>query len=232
MDHVKKYRISLFVVVGLLVAGLVAWQLILFFSFRVVSISPNPRKPVATSTENFEIKFNKELDAGVDYSQQVAKNSFLVKSIQVRKKSLLIDLKTLENKQYSFTLSNVLAKNGQNMSELTIRFKAKYIPYNELSEAEKRRQLEQTDVGAVEDPLDKFLPHGDLGYYLTGAFLGEGENYRYTLHARITLSKSDVNTGRDAAIQTQKQMIQEYIKSKNIDPAGYPISYEIVDPPF
>ncbi len=211
----------------------VGWIAYLQLTFRVTSITPDLGKTVATSTDVIEVSFSKELQNKTDYlDNKTADNSKIVSSVTVDSKRMLIDLKPLQAGEYSITIKNIVAKNGQTMSELKLNFSAEYVPYSQLSDKEKELQLSQTDVDALEDPLDQYLPQSDLGYYLSGGFTDSKNPEQYVLNARITLSKADVSTGREAAIAVQKQKIRDFISSQGLNPDDYPISYEIVDPPF
>lgn len=229
----SRQRTKILIVTGVLLLAFVVWQVVLYKSFRIISISPDPKNYVATSTENFTITFNKELSTSQDYNRQIASKESIATSVRIVGNKMIIDLGVLKTgNNYAFTLRDIAAKSGQIIPELSFNFGAKYIPYNELSRSEQVQQLSQTDVDAIEDPLDKFLPYSELGFYLTGAHTGLADDLKFTLHARIALSRADVNSGREAAIELQKRKIQEFIQSKDLDPGIYPITYEIVDPPF
>lgn len=226
----KSFLYATLIVLALVAVGWVAYSQLVF---RAVSMTPDLGKTVATSTDVIEINFNKELQDKNDYlTKNTTDSAKIVSSITVNSKRMLVDLRSLESGEYSIVIKNIVAKNGQNIGELKLDFKAEYVPYNQLSDKEKELQISQTDVNALEDPLDQYLPHSDLGYYLSGGFTDPKNAEQYVLVARITLSKADVSTGRAVVVESQKQKIREFISSKNLDPNDYPISYEIVDPPF
>lgn len=232
MDGQRKNHIRIIIGCVFLLMGIIAWQVFVASRFRITSISPNTGKLIPSSTESIVISFSKSLVSGRDYEEELSDDQAIVQSIEVENKQLTVHLKALdEEKQYAFSIKEVVAESGQIVQDIEISFITKYIPYNDLSKAQQERQLEQTDINAEEELLDTFLPYGDLGYYLAGLYVGEGQNYRYELRARITLSRADMSN-RETAIELQKQNIREFIRSKQLDPDSYPIEYEIVEPPF
>ncbi len=232
MDSTLVNKKKLLIVAILLVIGAVGWFVILSLQFRVVSVTPNLKKSIARSTDVVEIRFNKLLASNIDYDKTLIDSDDVVVSVRVKGKSLIVDLRNLEDRKYSFSIKTIKAANGQTIPELSYSFSAKYIPFNKLSNAEKNLQLNQTDVDAIEDPLETFLPHSELGYYLTGTHVGSSDDLQFVLRARITLSRADINTGRDEAVAAQKEQIRKFIESKGLDPNNYPITYDVVDPPF
>lgn len=219
--------------IGAALLLIILWQFYLSLTFRVISIVPNPSKIVATSTDKFEIKFNKKLAKIADYSKLISSSNIVIKNVSSSNDTLIINVGTIrEFKEYKITIQNIVSESNQQINEINIKFNARYKSFNELTEEEQRIHLDSTDINAIEDPIDQYLPHNELEYELSGMFIKSGNNSEYVLFAKILLSKSDLGNNRDPAIARQKARILDYIKSKNIDPDKYKIEYTIVDPPF
>lgn len=199
--------------------------------FGVTKIIPGNKGTIATSTDTFEIRFNRELDASKDYKKDSIDDGGIIKSIKAEKKSLFITVKQLkEGTSYNFTIRNIYDKKGSFVSSLPFSFKATYISEANLTKEQRDLMAKNTDKGISIDPLLSQLPYGGINWVLTGDYESTESGTILVINAKITFSKSDVTTDKAAAFTTYKKQINDYITSLKLDPAKYNIRYQLIEP--
>lgn len=201
--------------------------------FKLTGTTPDLNNTIATSTGTIKLNFNKKIDSSVGYVSKIEGDAEIINSISVEEKTILIKLKPLiKDKKYSFVIKDIKSTDGKYISKIPINFTAKYVPYNKLSSDQKSLELSQTDKNNSKDPILAIVPHQGDQFYLTSEYTSseDGESI-FVLNAQLFLYRSDLGSGRDAAIEKCKTKVRDYLKSNGLNLDNYLVRYEITEPP-
>jgi hypothetical protein len=223
------------IVIGalVLVIGLTLNNIYRNSTFRLTKSTPALNGVLSTSTGTIKLEFNRKIDGSINYADGLDGSTEIISSISVEENSLVVKLKPLtKDKKYSFTIREIKSLDGEHINKLPVNFTARYIPYDQLSSAQKNLELSETDKDNQEDPVLAIVPHQGDQFYLTSEHTAteDGEPI-LVLNAQLFLYRSELESGRAAAIEKGKNKVREYLRSRDLDPEKYLIRYEITEPP-
>lgn len=229
--------------ITILISTVLIISLIIYFGWKsatlqVVSTTPKTDE-VTVGTSAIDIEFSKEINA-VEYEKNIVDPDKIVTGITMKDQNLVslkIDNLVL-GKKYSIGLKDITAKSGGSIGKYNLEFTPKNIDFADLSEEEKRRQIDETDKREFEDPLEATLPHETSNYKMT--FITRDEST--DLPATITITMKFFEPGSNAlpATPAEKQEYLnnirkyrtealEYLKSNGIDINNYVLEYTELD---
>lgn len=230
MHNQRKFIIITIISAALLLLLLALVQVWQNSQFRVVNTLPLQGTRMPTGTSVIKLELNKSISTDSIQLKQVQDPQTIVRGVEATEKTILIRIAAIEeNKKYTINLGDVRSVSGDTIKQLTLRFTGAYIPYERLSNEAKQLLLSETDRAVPEDPLQAHLPHSTLDYQLKALNTVNHDNeHEFQVLATLYLSGADVRSGQDQAVQRLKLQIQEYIRSKGLDPTAYSIKYEII----
>jgi hypothetical protein len=226
-------RFVIITVIGILaLIGLYfTWQI---STFRVTSTTPKNNEVTAGINS---IDFNFSQSVGDVSGDNLSASAQILTGISKKDaKTVTVGVQNLViNKEYTITLKNIRSEKGDTISEYTYKFKVKNLDFSELSEAERKRQLDNTDKGNYDNPLAAFLPHETTQYKITYT---EPVLESTELPDTITITMKFFEPGSNAAPATpaQKQTYLNdirkyrtealnYLKDKGVDINKYVMVY-------
>lgn len=229
----NKKTMFLIVCAVFFVFGLLIFISVRSSGFRLVESIPEINGEVSTSTGTIKLIFSKKLDSSLNYNEQIeGENADTVIGVNVEGENLLLVMHPLkENSSYDFSVKNIRSVDGDTISSVPVVFTTKYIPFTQLPKEQQEFELSQTDRGNQENTMQQHLPFQGDGFYLSGEYTSneDGETI-FIINAQILFTRDDL-ANRTAALDKYKQMIAEYIQSKNLNPDEQLIRYIINEPP-
>lgn len=205
----------------LILIGYGIWTL---SQFRVVAVAPDPKNlPLGTSTLTIDLSQNLQeisIDKNISSSDSIINGMYLSKPSQIT-----VQLGQLqENKSYTILLKDLRSTNGQVINEYVIQFSPTYVPFNELSSAEQKRQIEKTDQNVPNDPALSATPHTTEEYRLTSTQIAKNGKVEVELTLDILIPERQLSNPNDF-IRAAKNDAFEYLKQNNVNPDNYKINY-------
>lgn len=187
---------------------------------------------ITVSTSVIELRFNKILKEA-DYSKDlITQSTEFVHRVETRANKLYLYTSALsENNTYSFSLKHVVSKDGEVIDNINLSFTAKAIASDRVSKDQEVLEATLTDRDEINDPILYYLPHKGDGFYLQDEFVAKNNNYALVINAQLILTRADIISGIDQAEQLYKKKVEDYIRSKGLDPAKYSINYIVNVPP-
>lgn len=165
----KKLRLWLSVVLILGIFSLLIFVAYQQTRFRIVEITPDINTSVATSTVRLDIKFDRPLATDSATLDSIDSNG-LVTKVRSADDTLTLHLRELEkDRDYLITLQQVRSQNGDLLQKVELSFSTEYIPYSELSEAERQQQIAETDPEIINPTIHTYLPYHTETYSLIAA---------------------------------------------------------------
>lgn len=234
MEKVRKNPILfLLTVFAVIAVSLIIWTTISTGGFRLVRSTPGTSGKIATSTSTIRLDFNRDIGTEVSLAMIQGSERNIVTNIRKEARAIFLSLGTLEEEgKYSFSLGPIQSTSDETISSINFSFKAEYIPYDQLSAAQKELELAITDAGNFDDPILKHLPHQGKNFYLEAELTeSDEEEPILVIQAQLFLSRADVGKPRTQLISEFRPSIDEYIKSKQLDPASYLFRYSYNEPP-
>lgn len=133
-----------------------------YFSFRLKTISPGDEVPMSVT----QIEFVFTRDLSTDTLTGITKTPEANMAITIESNKIIFrPLDSLSQGSLTITVPNVIARNGEILGEVKKTFVVKYIPYNELSKDEQKRQVNQSDGGQGRfEIINGTLPHAAYNY--------------------------------------------------------------------
>lgn len=229
----KKPIIASLVAFAVIAVLFIVWVVYQNSNFRLVGATPGTSGTFATATSTVKLDFNREIDSDLNLSLVQGSSRDIVNNIKKDGQSILLSLGTLEEgEEYSFSVGPVQSSSNETISQINFSFTAKYIPFDQLSDAQQKLELSVTDSGNFEDPLLEHLPYQGKNFYLEAELTesDEGESI-LVVQAQLFLSRADVGKPRTQLISEFRPAIDEYIRSKQLDPASYLFRYSYNEPP-
>lgn len=234
----KKILIPIAVILVILlitVAVYYAWK---NSSLQIVSTTPKNNE-VTLGTSAIDFRFSKEINI-VEFEKNIEDPSKIISGIGLKdSKTLSIKLGELsKDTKYSITIKNITSKNGEVLKEYKFDFYPRDIDFKDLSEEEKRRQIEETDKTTYQDPLENVLPHETKDYKIT--YLTPSESIEMPATITITMKFFEPGSTAVPATPAEKQEYLnnlrryrtealEYLKSNGIDVSSYVMEYTELD---
>lgn len=230
MFNQSKYLSRGIILILAVIAGISVFLLIRDQQFRLVKSTPSRSGTVSTSTNGFELFFNKDLDGSADYSKSITDPGHLVGRIRLDKRSIIIETgPILQDKKYSFSLHDIHDAKGDVIKEIKFDFTAKYLPDSKISDEQKSLIAKLSRQYLQDYPLLAHLPYSTLDYSLEAVF-NQDENQRLgqpEIQAKLFLSHADMSEPR-AATARYKQEVIDYITSLGLNPSDYKINYLVI----
>lgn len=207
------------------------WQV---STFRVASTTPKNNE-VTAGINSIDFTFSQAV--GTVTGDNLSANAQILTGVTKKDATTItVGIQNLViNKEYVITLKDITSEKGQKINEYKYKFKVKNLDFSELSEAERKRQLENTDKGVYDNPLAAFLPHETAQYKITYT---EPVLESTELPDTITITMKFFEPGSNAAPATpaQKQAYLNdirkyraealnYLKDKGVDVSKYVMVY-------
>ncbi len=163
-----------FIIVIIIVITFIVFAIALLYSnnksnniFKLESTNPNTNNLVPTSTNKMILTFNEEIDSKSVTLGDINTEKDLVRSITINNKDLVINFNTLKNNYlYIITIKKISSVKGEQLKDTKIQFKTRYIPYSNLTEDQKKQQLEDTDPTPTNKTISNFLPYSTDNYVI------------------------------------------------------------------
>lgn len=234
----KKILIPVAVILVILLITITIYYAWKNSSLQIVSTTPkNDEITLGTSTIDF--KFNQDIDTA-EYEKNIEDPNKIISGIGLKdSKTLSIKLGELsKDTKYSITLKNITSKKGDILKNYKFDFSPRNIDYKDLSDEEKKRQIEETDNYSYQDPIENILPYETKNYKIT--FLTADESTDMPATITITMKFFEPGSNAVPATPAEKQEYLdslrkyrteaiEYLKSNGIDVSSYVMEYTELD---
>jgi hypothetical protein len=234
----KKIFIPAAVILVIILIGLALYYVWKSSSLQIVSTTPKNNE-ITLGTSAIDFNFSKDINE-VEFEKNIEDPNKIISGISLKDtKTLSIKLGELsKDTKYSITLKNITSKDGDILKEYKFDFYPRAIDFKDLSEEEKRRQIEETDKNTYQDPLENALPYETNNYKIT--YLTPSEDT--DVPATITITMKFFEPGDEAlpATTAEKQEYLnnirkyrteaiDYLKSNGIDVNNYVMEYTELD---
>lgn len=232
MDFIK-YKKQIIISAIIIVALVAMWSIYYyFFTFSVLSTSPS-RDRVATASPIITLTTNRTIsDAAISFDDG---SSGIVASVKPFKNTVIINLyQNMEaDKKYTIKISDLMSKDGYKMASYTFIFTPK-LDASLVNDAGQQIILDRQDnkPAIIDDPLISATPFSSDSYVVKSSLNSTPDGKGAVgLNATIFLTREDVVSGYDAAVEKYKAEIQDQLlKIQGYDAAKYQITYKIQDP--
>lgn len=228
----KKLLIIIFGALALFIFG--AYKIWENAQFRVLQTTPSITNTISTSTSVIKIDFSHDLSDEVAYNHTlILDGQSIVNEVERHERSLYIRIFELEEgKTYKISFAPIKSTNGNTIDKLRLEFKAVFIPYERLSQAQKELEAGETDRFEAEDPVLEFIPYSTLGYSLEPVNgVSEEGSYELLINLKIFLSNADRGYEQEAT-EAYKNQAFEYLRSNDINPESYKFNYLVQQPAY
>lgn len=199
--------------------------------FRVVSTNPK------TSDVTFLTPFIKlEMSEPITYENVSIPKQDIVRSYITSDKTITIHLTAMDvNKSYTVKIDSITSTLGNQIKDKKYSFKAKYIEWSKLPKDQQEGLLAQQDIKQTvsNDPIVEHLPHITPDYKLTALVVEEAGASKLKLKADLTIPYAETRSDGsvpEATVEAYKELVRQYIRSINYDPARYDLTFVVVAP--
>lgn len=218
--------LCIFLVIGLISYG--AWKAVSSTHFRLVSAQPSGTLPTSTDTLSFD--FNRTLLPADKQPSDVIKIQPEYKfTLTIHEKTLQIvtEAKQLQGTKFVVSINGLKAENGETLSK-ELSYDVKFVPFNELSKAERQRQVSVVGTPQDQNPLLSQLPYDAIAYKVTyvsddqkfgtasGDWKAEKNNYEVTVTTFAL--KDGTNDAFIAKHKALREDAKNWIRSLGVDP--------------
>lgn len=230
MTNINKLLIALGIITLIGYAAFLLYRN--FFTFYLTETNPRTGS-ISYLTPYIDVSFSQPINTNFnDFG--VVTDEPIVETTETNDKTLRIFLINLSrNQDYSLTIPFIESVDGDRLDNIVLEFKAKDIPFEQLSEPHQQYILNNQDQLPIThtDPILKHLPHSTLEFELSPLVTQNEINEPIlVLEARLLLTSADVNIDPKAATEKYKQSVIEYIKSLDLKPDDYTIRYIVINP--
>lgn len=221
----KRKVILLFIIIIAIIASLIALRIVNNMRFRLIDSSP---KGVVfpSSTNEIALIFNKALSGVSPSAEDVSINPNMNFNLSTKDKFLKIKFDTQPSADFTIEIKNITAKNGQNIDLIKKSYTVKYVPYKDLSDYEKQRQVQASDNYSNDYPIISQLPIYSDRYKITYRVpyaLPDGSPGRLILFISVLGTDAQIN---DQNYKNQaRQAAVEDIKSRGFNITDFSIRY-------
>jgi hypothetical protein len=227
---VKRKYISLIIIALILVTCLVVGlNVVNTLRFRVVSSSPKNNIFPSSSSEIVYF-FNKDLS---DPSNDTFVTSVTPKinfSSYVDGRAFHIIFYSPRPEKFSVSINNLKSTTGSTISKLEKQYTVKYVPYKDLTEYEKNKEISKTDPIESAYPITKQLPiYSDyyiIKYQVSEGALNDLKNPRPLILKIKTLGINKLAPATDSYIQKVHQMALDDIRARGFNPGKFTIIFD------
>lgn len=245
MDQSSKKRLRLIVIIGIIFLVVLAVVLLIVdqvmnknpygnyikiqnYDAKVKNISKDYENKITSSLYDIVVlNLNEEIDG------TAVEDAFIRESSEVQNEatrgsrysgSFIVDIESLQQSyrvQYSY--SNITNDNFVSGYPILLScVNPQDVKYTDF----KCKDLTNTEttINTPKDSIVNFLPYSTLSYSLRGDLTGES----LIIHAELRIASVDMPTDtneRREVIQTYKNMVTDWIRSKGYDPTTYTIEY-------
>ncbi len=223
-----RVKLIVIVLICLAIAGYGALIFSTQTGFRIVRLTPEDTLP--TSTRVIAMEFNKTLK---DLEQQ---NPGFVNlepgtdvSLSIRDKSLVLTLnqQLQQGTELKVMLTDIMAEDGSTLSE-ELKYSVKFVPYNDLSEEEQRRQADNSIAPLDRHPLLSILPYDAISYRIEYTItddkkFGTAKDWKAEKdNFKVFIYTFALKDGTDEAYRQKHMVLREdakaWIKDLGVDP--------------
>ncbi|MEI6581676.1 MAG: hypothetical protein WCN86_02275 [bacterium] len=222
----SRYKKIIWGAIILLIASFLVWVMYIVLVFQVLSITPSQNSKISGGSGQVTFNFNRDLDT-IDLGKQMYSSEGLSISAQVDKNKLTLFISNINQaKKYQIQLKEIRSKEGNTISYINYQFEGAFVPYGQLSDSEKNRQIKETDKGNLQDPVMGILPKYGDNYAIKYELFGEpSQKGKYIkLNIILLLDAQNINN-KDLAKQYKNEAL-DFLKSNNINPNDYVIKYD------
>ena len=222
----SRYKKIIWGAIILLIASFLVWVMYIVLVFQVLSITPSQYSKISGGSGQVTFNFNRDLDT-IDLGKQMYSSEGLSISAQVDKNKLTLFISNINQaKKYQIQLKEIRSKEGNTISYINYQFEGAFVPYGQLSDSEKNRQIKETDKGNLQDPVMGILPKYGDNYAIKYELFGEpSQKGKYIkLNIILLLDAQNINN-KDLAKQYKNEAL-DFLKSNNINPNDYVIKYD------
>jgi hypothetical protein len=219
----------LLIILGLVaIFGLAIFGFIQNRKFHLVKSDPANKSTTVPASQIITFYFNKELaaaESGITnsdegrYNNLIEINPLVPGRIQIDGKKLIFKpgVQGFEDSiTYKVKVSNIKSEQGEVLPDIVIEFTSKYVPFNQLSEAQQQQQINQTDQYLdTKTDRNKFinnLPYTTDGYSI--------EYIHSSDYFTIRITNSPVASQKTAALK--------YMSDRGVDPNRERIEYFVI----
>lgn len=220
----KYILLSVIVVIVLIFVGLVIYSLNResFKQFRMVSTLPESNQSFPSSSNQINVKFNREINANKITLDDIDSN-FLVSEIIVDKKILVLKLRTLiVNKNYNINIKKVESTSGEILTNTKLSFTTKYIPFSDLSKEEQKLQIEDTDPKPKIESIKNFIPYSTSNYSIvSGELIGPDGKTKPAVVVKDLFYMGINPPYPESEIKASAETINKFLSSTGVDRNTY-----------
>ncbi len=191
--------------------------------FKLESTNPNTNNLVPTSANKMILTFNKEIDLKSVTLSDINAEKDLVRSININNKDLVINFNALKNNYvYIITINKISSVKGEQLKDIKIQFKTKYIPYSNLTEDQKKQQLEDTDPTPTNKTILNFLPYSTDNYVIKSGKIVDSNGKSNTIVVVKNLFYMGLTPPYpDSEIKATAKTVTDFLNSTGIDRNTY-----------
>lgn len=202
--------------------------------FSVASTNPNA-KQMTTWTPFFKISFTGNLSSRGLLVSTSPKQSIYNNQVYVSGDTLTINLSVpLNPKQtYKITINNIADTSGATIKNKIFSFTPKPVTFSQITDNSQQEalMLRNEESPIYRDPLLKKLPYNTLSYNLIPYITTSSQNNLPVINIKAELllneSQASSQASETAAVSQDKESIQAYIRSFNLNPNNYNIIYSV-----
>ena len=196
-----------------------------FNSFRVTFIDPSP---IPLGTRQTTFYFSKSINRTYD-TKNITIDPATPGKFTVGENSISFRADNdLQKGNLRFTFKDLSIQNGPTATLSTI-VSVEYVPYNELSKNEQKRQLDQSDSNQSEFPITNgYVPHVSAAWGIEYLLPVDSGNDKLTLNVKIYADRGTNEPIVDyhARLDGIHQEVVDYIKAGGFKLEDYYINYE------
>lgn len=193
--------------------------------FRVVSRDPSGNVPLSATQVSFTLseKITNKDSVEFEIEPSVA-GTFTVSDAVV---IFAPEGPFEDNKQYTLAIRNARINSDDKTHQTKHTFLAAYVPYNELSEAEKARQMQRTNPVQQKYPVTRDLPHVTSSYKMEYTPpLNPDDHIIIRITPLIAQSSGESDEQYQARLLAIKDEAEAYLADKGHDPNTYDLFYQ------
>ena len=222
----SRYKKIIWSVIIIIIVSFLAWGIYILLVFQVLSISPSQNSKISGGSGQITFNFNRDLDT-IDLGKQMYSSEGLAIIAQLDKNKLTLFVSNINQvKKYQIQLKDIKSKDGNTISYINYQFEGAFVPYGQLSDSEKNRQIQETDKGNLQDPVMSILPKYGDNYVIKYELFGEPSQKGKYIKLNITLLLDAQNIDNQDLARQYKNEALGFLKSNNINPNDYVIRYD------
>ena len=222
-NEMNQYKSIIIITVSVIVAGLIGW--LAYYQLAFFSTGTTPKNGAKGPTDAaIRISFNKTPANSIVENFDI--NPSVPGRVSIDKNDVIFTPKNVLNIDtvYTVKLSNPISQKGQKSGNITFKFTAVYIPFNEQSSKNQNVGISASDSLEKSHPIVQYLPHDDSNYSITYELMPDGK-LKLTVTLNAILNRADQLASYKAQLQQYKTEALQYLTSKGAKLSDYVITY-------